>query len=565
MDRMGTEASLPEDVNSLQHELLRARRELSHVESVLAETSLTCDEQRSRLEKLQAELEWLKRALFGRRSERHVPDPRQGQLFEEAPDEAAPAPVPVEEEEISYRRRRGHGWSKLPAHLPRQEVMLDVPESERTCTGCGREMQRIGEDRSERVDLVPARVWVKVLVRPKYACTCKAGGVKQTPPPPSPTPGGRFDFGLTAYVATSKIVDHLPLYRQQDILARSGLELSRSTLCEIMAGAAELLEPLAWLMRDRLLAGDLLGADDTPVRLLDPSHPQGVRLARFWLFRGFEQAPYNVFYFHESRERDGPSRFLDSFRGVVKVDAYGVDNGVYLGTGGRIVASGCMAHARRKFDEAKSSHPRAASEALAFLQQLYDVEDRAKDLSPDERLGLRRKEASPILERWREWLDVQSASALPKLKLGEAVGYARNQWSSLIQYTGDGRVPIDNNDLERDLRALTIGRKNWLFVGRRDAGPRAAILYTAAASAARHDLDVWAYLRDVLTRLASFADQSPSVEQLNPLLPDVWAEAHPESIRRHRQRERENRSAAKRRRRDKRQALQQARQKTTPG
>ena len=227
--------------------------------------------------------------------------------------------------------------------------------------------------------------------------------------------------------------------------------------------------------------------------------------------------------------------------------------------------SGCMAHARRKFDEAKSSHPRAASEALAFLQQLYDVEDRAKDLSPDERLGLRQKEALPILERWREWLDVQSATALPKLKLGEAVGYARNQWSSLIQYIGDGRVPIDNNDLERDLRALTIGRKNWLFVGRRDAGPRAAILYTAAASAARHDLDVWAYLRDVLTRLASFADQSPSVEQLNPLLPDVWAEAHPESIRRHRQRERENRSAAKRRRRDKRQALQQARQKTTPG
>ncbi|MFM8535932.1 MAG: IS66 family transposase [Acidimicrobiia bacterium] len=564
---MSTDASLPDDLTSLQRELLNTRQELAHVESVLAETSVTCDEQRDRLEKLQGELEWLKRALFGRRRERHVPDPRQGQLYEEtSQEEAAPIPVPTREEEITYRRRRGHGWSKLPAHLPREEVLLDVPESERTCACCGRAMQKIGEDRSERVDLVPARVWVKVLVRPKYACACKEGGVKQTPPPPSPTPGGRFDFGMTAHVVTSKVVDHQPLYRQQDILARSGLELSRSTLCEIMAGAAELLEPLAWLLRDRLLKSDLLGADDTPVRLLDASHPLGVRLARFWLFRGFEQAPYNVFYFHESRERDGPSEFLRSFSGVVKVDAYGVDKGVYLGTGGRIIASGCMAHARRKFDEAKSSHPRTASEALAFLQQLYDVEDRAKDLSSDERRLLRQSEASPILERWREWLDAQSASALPKLKLGEAIGYARNQWSTLIHYVGDGRAPIDNNDVERDLRALTIGRKNWMFIGSTDAGPRAAILYTVAASAARHDLDVWAYLRDGLERLASLDDDLASPDLLTPLLPDVWAQAHPESIRRHRQRERETRSTAQRLRRAKRRALEQARHRThTPG
>ena len=337
------------------------------------------------------------------------------------------------EEEITYRRRKGHGWSKLPAHLPREEVLLDVPESERTCDECGKAMLKIGEDRSERVDLVPARVWIKVIVRPKYACTCQKGGVKQTPPPPSPAPGGRFDFGMTANVVTAKIVDHLPLYRQQDILARSGLELSRSTLCEILANAAELLEPLAQLLKDRLLAGNLLGADDTPVRLLDDTHPQGVRLARFWLFRGFAEAPYNVFCFHESRERDGPSKFLGSFNGVVKVDAYGVDKGVYLGTGGHIFASGCMAHARRKFDEAKSSHPRTASEALAFVQQLYDIEDRAKELSPDERRMMRQSEASPILERWREWLDAQSTTTLPRLKLGEAVRSVKHSWVRLLR------------------------------------------------------------------------------------------------------------------------------------
>ncbi len=202
---------------------------------------------------------------------------------------------------------------------------------------------------------------------PKYALHLPARGVKQTPPPPSPVPGGRFDFSFVAHVVASKIADHLPLYRQQDILARSGLELSRSTLCQIMAGAAELGWPLADFMTRRLLAVNLLGADDTPSRLLDRTHPQGVRLARFWLFRGFEAAPYNVFYFHESRARDGPSEFLREFRGTVKVDAYGVNEGVYLGTGGRIIASCCLTHARRKFDEAKGSHPVLSAEARSFL------------------------------------------------------------------------------------------------------------------------------------------------------------------------------------------------------
>jgi hypothetical protein len=314
-------------------------------------------------------------------------------------------------------------------------------------------------------------------------------------------------------------------------------------------------------MTERLLAVDLLGADDTPVRLLDGTHPAGVRLARFWLFRGLEAAPYNVFYFHESRARDGPSKFLTEFRGTVKVDAYGVDQGVYLGSGGRMLASCCMAHARRKFEEAKSSHPRLSAEALAFFQQLYDLEDRARDFSPEERRALRQQEAVPLLDRFRAWLDAQASTALPKLKWGEAVGYARNQWSALINYVQDGRLPIDNNDVERDLRALTIGRNNWLFIGSPDAGPRAAVLYTLVASAVRHHLDVWAYLRDVFERLATLrtvVGDSPSPEQLAPLLPDAWAKAHPQFVRDHRQHERERRDTANRARREKRRALAKA-------
>ncbi len=249
----------------------------------------------------------------------------------------------------------------------------------------------------------------------------------------------------------------------------------------------------------------------------------------------------------------------------MKVDAYGVNQGVYLGSGGRINASCCWAHARRKFEEAKSSHSRLSAEALAFFQQLYDLEDRARDFSPDERHALRQREAVPLLDRLRAWLAEQASAALPKLKWGEAVGYARNQWSALVNYIDDGRLPIDNNDTERDPQALTIGRRNWLFIGSPAAGPRAAVLYTVVASAARHHLDVWAYLRDVMERLATLRTQHgeapPTPQQLTPLLPDVWAQAHPESVRDYRQHEQESRANAQRACRQKRRALAQATQR----
>lgn len=547
---MNTDASLPTDLEACQRELL-------HVRSVLTETAVACEEQRAQIEKLQTELELFQRYLFGRRRERFVDSPGQGRLFDPPSEEETTAAQPDEtddEQAVARRKRRGHGWGKLPAHLPREEVLLDVPESERTCGCCGQPLERIGEDRTERVDYRPAKIVIKVLVTPKYACPKKHGGVTQIKAPPAPVEGGRFDFGLVAQVVTSKVADHLPLYRQQDVLARAGIELSRSTLCDIMAGAAELLAPLAALLRQRVLSSWLLGADDTPVRLLDPVHPEGVRTARFWLYRGCDESPYNVFDFHESRSRDGPQEFLETFRGWVKVDAYGVDGGVYLGSGGRIRASCCLAHARRKFDEAKSSHPALAAQALGFFQQLYDLEDRAREFSPEARHALRQSQAVPLLAKLRAWVDEQAERTLPKLKLGEALSYLRNQWEPLANYVEDGRLPIDNNATERDLRALTIGRKNWMFIGSPEAGPRAALLYTVVASAARHDLDIWAYLRNALEKLAEGASD------LAQLFPDAWAAAHPESVRAYRGREREAQATAKRERRKRHRALERVKQ-----
>jgi len=526
-------APLPDDLETCQ-------RELQHTRVTLAETAVLCEDQGEEIQSLRAELELLKRYIYGRRSERAVDSPGQGRLFSDAEaEESDDASCETAEEEITCRRRRrGHGWSKLPEHLPREEVHVDVPEAERQCPCCGETMAPIGEDRSERVDFRPAKIVVKVIVRPKYACSKKHGGVQQAPPPPSPVPGGRFDFGFVAQVLTSKFADHLPLYRQQDVLARSGLELSRSTLCDIVAGSAGTLTPLAELLGERVLSRDLLGADDTPVRALDPAHPEGVRTARFWLYYGYE-APYDVFQFHESRSRDGPQEFLQSFSGWAKVDAYGVQDGVYLKSGGRIRASCCFAHARRKFFEARSSHPRKSAEAVGMIRQLYDVEDQARELPPELRLELRQRESWPVLERLKTWLGAH-ADALPKSKFGEAVRYARNQWEELTSYVLDGRLPIDNNDTEGELRRLTIGRKNWLFLGAPEAGPRAAIIYTVVASAARHDLELWAYLCDVLEQLATGADD------LTPLLPDEWAKTHPEHIRAYRGREREAKAARQR-------------------
>ena len=251
------DASLPNDLEAAQRELQAARdrleesrRRLAHLESVLAETATTCEEQRVEIDKLKEELELFKRHVFGRRSERFVEGAGQGHLFDlsggdEVSGESPNGPSEAAEEEITYRRRRrGHGWGPLPESLPHEEILIDVPEEERTCASCGEPMQQIGEDRTERVDYRPAKIVVKVLVRPTYACP-KKHGVKQAALPPSPVPGGRFDFGLVAQVVVSKMADHLPLYRQQDVLARSGLELNRRALCGIMAGAAELLSPLA--------------------------------------------------------------------------------------------------------------------------------------------------------------------------------------------------------------------------------------------------------------------------------------------------------------------------------
>jgi transposase len=366
-------------------------------------------------------------------------------------------------------------------------------------------------------------------------------GILQALRLPNVIEGGRFGFGLVTEVLYNKFVLHLPLYRQQDTLAQRGWSPRRSTLCQIVANGAELLRPLADRLRTLVLSSGVLGTDDTPVTLLTPGEGDGSRTARFWLYRGRDGTPYDVFAFTDSREREGPDNFLAAFQGTVSGDCYGGYVNIEQVSGGRIRFSACWAHARRKIFDAREQQPLLASQLLAVIGQLYEVEDRARLLSDEARRELRQRQSTYWMTRLRALLDSpEAARVLPKSRFGEALAYLRNHWSAFQVYLSDGRIPMDNNDTERDLRRIALGRKNWLFLGSEEAGERTAVILSVISSAHRHDLDVWSYLRDVLECLAWGTDD------LTWLLPENWKMSHPEHVRTFRMKEKQSRAEIRR-------------------
>jgi transposase len=533
-----------------------SEQEAAELKRVLEETAVSFEELRQEHAAALEELAQLKRWIYGQRRERIVESAGQQHLFELSPASDTNQTSLVDEEEApgnsTNTRRRRRQKRKLDLdHLPHHRHELDVSDEEKVCSCCGEPKVQMGEDITPVLEYEPSKLELHQYVRPKFVCRGCKDGVSSPPPPKRPIDRGLAGPGLISHVIVSKFSDHQPLYRLEDIYVRHGVHLARSTLCDWVRGAAELLEPLYELMRLRVLLSAVMWTDDTPVTVL-VGGAEGSRKGRFWTYVGDDEYPYSVYDFTMSRSRDGPQKFLKDFRGYLQADAYAGYDAIFLGSSDEVVEVACWAHARRKFFDAIKSYPRQAHQVLEWIWQLYDIEDRAMSLTAAERCDLRCAEANPVLDKIEAYLGELASSVLPKSSLAKAVTYARNQWDALRSYTKDGRLTIDNNTAERTLRPQAVGRKNWLFLGSENAGPRAATLYTIIAGAKRHHIEPWAYIRDVLMRLR---DDDVDLEEL---LPDRWAAKHPESILTHRIEESRYKANAKRDRRQHRRALAKA-------
>jgi len=481
-------------------------------------------------------LQQLLRRLYGRSSEKI--DPRQLALFAEMLQEleARTSPPPAAEPEPAPPTGKphcGHGRRKLPADLPRERRIHDLPEEEKPCPCCGTMREVIGQEVNEQLDYEPAKVTVIEHVRLKYGCkACEQKAAEGGPrivtaeKPLAPIEKGLAAPGLLAYVIVGKYQDSLPLHRLAIILRRHRIELARSTMCDWMRQAVEeALEPLYDVMVQDVLASKVIHTDDTPVDVLDRGQPQ-TRTGRFWVYLGDADHPQTVFAYTPSRSRDGPMTFLADWgkdqRRFLQADAFGGYDGIYAGqAGGKVTEVACWAHARRKFVEPQASDGRHSTQALAYIRLLYDVEDQARRCSSEERKDLRQEHAVPRLRQFKAYLEsIQAATGgpvLPKSPMGQAITYALNQWDALTVYTTDGDLAIDNNAAENALRRVAVGRKNWLFCGSDRGGHTAAVLFSLLATAQRHGINPFLYLRDVLTRIAAHPHQ-----HLSELLPNHW-------------------------------------------
>jgi transposase len=439
----------------------------------------------------------------------------------------------------------GHGRRRIPEDLPRRRIVHDLAEEEKPCPCCGKMREMIGDEKSEQLDYEPAKLSVIEHVRLKYACrACEQAAAEGGPQiataekPLAPIEKGLAAPGLLSYVIVSKYSDHLPLYRLERILKRSHIDIARSTMCDWMRDSAAALKALYDLMVREVLASKVIHTDDTPVDVLDRHLPE-TRIGRFWVYVGDGDHPYDVFTYTANRSRDGPMTFLKDWgkdvRRFLQADAFGGYDVIYAGqAGGQVTEVACWAHARRKFYEARTSDSATATQALAYIRLLYDAEDEAKQrfrlagAEPSEarslaaiRLELRQAKALPLLAQFKAWIESRQATCggpvLPKSPMGQAITYVLNQWDALNVYVTDGDLAIDNNAAENALRRIAIGRKNWLFCGSDNGGHTAAVLFSLIASCARHEVDPFAYLRDVLTRIAAHP-----MNRLAELLPDRW-------------------------------------------
>ena len=470
----------------------------------------------SQIDDLNGQLYYLKRQLFGKKSERL--DPAQRLLFENLYDEIK-AKVQQQQPETKKPKTRSNanhkGRRPLPDDLPRKVIEIEPVEQEKVCPVCHKPKQRIGSEETEKLEYVPASFYVKKYVRYKYACKDCQSQISIGNLPAMAIDKGIAGEGLLAHIITSKYNDHNPLNRLEGILKRHGVDINVSTMCDWVAKCADLLEPLVKRMHKKILESPKINTDDTPIPVKSKKRKGSTYNGYLWAYIGDKGNV--VFDFTPNRSREGPMKFLGDYGGFVQADAYSGYDEFFRQSDATEV--GCHAHARRKFEYAMDSDPVRAAHMLVLWGRLYEIERKAKGDNYDsaQLLEARQKEAKPILSDIKIALDEYKDQVLPKSPTGKAITYSLNQWEALNRYVDNPILDIDNNISERTLRMVVIGRKNYMFAGSEAGAERAAIIYSLVASCKLNGIDPYLYFRDVLERVSIHP-----AGKIDQLLPSNW-------------------------------------------
>jgi transposase len=473
------------------------------------------------IDDLQGQLYYLKRQLFGKKSEKLDPNQRLlfEQLYEQTKAKIEQQNPPTSETAAKKKKKKNEnhkGRNPLPAHLERETIHVEPSQEERFCDLHHKEKRHIGTETTEKLQYRPACFYVEEIIRHKYACDECEGNISIGPLPPMAIDKGIAGEGLLAHIITSKYCDHLPLNRLEGIFKRSDVDINISTMCDWVGKCADLLEPLVKRMQALIRLSPIINTDDTKIPIKSKKRKGSTYNGYLWVY--LDKKGNVVFDFTPTRSREGPMDFIGKdYKGKVQADAYSGYDELFRVSDATEV--GCNAHARRKFEYALDSDPVRAARMMVLWGQLYAIEKRAKkeNYSSAQLLDARQAEAVPIFDDIWIALNEYKDQVLPSSPMGKAITYAFNQWDALLEYTKDPMLNIDNNVSEQMLRMVVIGRKNYLFAGSEAGAERAAIIYSLVASCKSNGHDPFAYFNDVLRRVSTHP-----ADKIDELLPCNW-------------------------------------------
>lgn len=496
------------------------REEVRQRDEIILQLDGQIKRQQATIERMQQQMNDMLRRMYGRRSEKLDPNQvlMEGLILDADGEATAPEPPPADVPAKSRGKRKHNGRRPLPDHLPRHEIIVPAPENQKVCPVTGQPRPFIGYEESPKLEYIPETLRVNVYKREKYGSPMGAeeNGVFTAALPPTVVARCAADTGMLAHVAVSKFDDHLPLYRQSNMLLRQGVDISRKTMAGWLGRMGTGLHPLWDLTGDLVRASGVVLHDDTPVKMLDPGAGK-TKETRLWVAASGAGPPLVHFSFSLDRKQQTPKDFFKDYTGALMCDEYAgyvnVDCGHLLS---------CWAHARRYVEKAQTVEPAFATAVLLEIARLYRIEARIRNASNAERLKVRQAESTKQVQAIFDLL--QSRQFRPQSPMHTAAQYILKKREHLTRFTENPLWPIDNNAAERAIRRVAVGRKNWLFLGSETGGQTAAILMTLLGTCWANRVNSWAYLKDVLDRMPVTPE-----DRYQELLPHIWIETHPEA------------------------------------